>query len=123
DRLVPDRPVRVQHRSGALWIVNSAAAARLRLDEAAEPGVERDGRGHPTGRLWRLDGWLRGRVHGEEHAAPPDLAAVGHRLASLGVTGVTDATPDLDPPTVALLADASGDGRLPQRLHLLGASP
>ena len=29
DRLLPDRPARVQHRTGALWMVNSLAVARL----------------------------------------------------------------------------------------------
>jgi predicted amidohydrolase YtcJ len=35
DRLLPHRPVRVQHRTGALWMVNSLAVARLGLDDSA----------------------------------------------------------------------------------------
>ena len=65
------------------------------------------------GRLWRDDTLLRERL-GEQ--PPPDLAAAGRRLASLGITGVTDATPELSL-TRWLLTGAA----LPQRLHLLGA--
>ena len=62
DRLLPHRPVRVQHRTGALWMVNSAAVARLGLDGCELSGVERDQAGRPTGRLWRMDRWLADRV-------------------------------------------------------------
>jgi predicted amidohydrolase YtcJ len=102
DRLVPDRPVRLQHRGGALWLLNTRALTELDLlDEARD------------GRLWRADPLLRRRL-----AEPaPDLAEVGQRLAALGITGVTDATPNLTDDTVALLTESG----LPQRLHLLGA--
>lgn len=103
DRLVADRPVRIQHRGGALWTLNTRALTKLGL-------LER----YPDGRLWRADSVLRDAAGPQE---PPDLAAVGRRLASLGITGVTDATPNLTPDTVALLAR----GTLPQRLNLLGA--
>ncbi|HEY3749338.1 MAG TPA: hypothetical protein VGL80_09075 [Pseudonocardiaceae bacterium] len=32
DGMVPDRPVRVQHRGGALWTVNSVGLAALAAD-------------------------------------------------------------------------------------------
>jgi len=111
DRLVTQRPVRMQHRSGALWMVNSLAAARLNLDDCALAGVERDDAGRPTGRLWRMDRWLAGRV-------PPsaaDLGAVSRKAASLGVTGFTDATPDATEPDLAFLASAP----IVQRLHCM----
>ena len=47
DRLVPDRPLRVQHRSGALWVLNSAALAATGAADATEEGVERDDRRRP----------------------------------------------------------------------------
>lgn len=31
DRMLAHRPVRIRHRTGALWMVNSLAIARLRL--------------------------------------------------------------------------------------------
>jgi predicted amidohydrolase YtcJ len=118
DRLHRERPVRVQHRSGALWMVNTAGADRLGLDGASHPGVERSPDGRPTGRLWRADDWLRARLPAP---APPPLAPLGRRLASLGITSVCDATPDLDEAALQAFAAASGSGALPQRLELLGA--
>jgi len=118
DRLHSARPVRVQHRSGALWMVNSAGADRLGLSAGDHPGIERGAHGTPTGRLWRADDWLRSRL---PRLRPPDLAAVGARLAGLGITAVTDATPDLDENALAFLADAVDRGDLPQRLQVLGA--
>ena len=94
DALVPDRPVRVQHRSGMLWMLNSVAVERLGLADVDLPGVERDEHGRATGRLLRLDGWIRTRLG---DTAPPCLGAVGRRLARFGVTGMTDATPGTDP--------------------------
>jgi predicted amidohydrolase YtcJ len=118
DALVPDRPLRIQHRSGALWIVNSAAALRLGLDaEADAPGVERDVSGRATGRLYRLDAWLRERIDG---AAAPSLRAASRRLAALGVTGLTDATHTNAAAEVAAFAAAADRGELLQRLVVMG---
>lgn len=111
DAVVGDRPLRVQHRSGALWVLNTAAVEALGLTTSDHPGIERDAEGLPTGRLWRADDLLAARLG----TAPPDLAALSRRLAALGVTGVTDATPDLTPETCALLRR-----EVPQRLQLLG---
>ncbi|MFJ8023532.1 amidohydrolase family protein [Streptomyces sp. NPDC096311] len=118
DRLHPDRPVRLQHRSGALWVVNSAGARSLDLDRAVHPGVERDARGRPSGRLWRADDWLRSRWPA---TAPPELRPVGARLARLGITHVTDATPDLDTTALDAIGQAMRTGALPQHVRLLGA--
>jgi predicted amidohydrolase YtcJ len=115
DQMVPHRPVRVQHRTGALWAVNSAGAARLGLDECDAAGVERDAGGRPTGRLWRMDRWLAARIPG----APPRLDAVSARAAALGVTGFTDATPDATRRDVAALAAAVADGTIVQRVHCM----
>ncbi len=117
DAYVSDRPVRVQHRSGALWMLNSAGVRAAGLDEVRDPGVERDSAGRVTGRLWRWDRQLRSRIPPE---AVPDLGPVSRRLAAYGITGVTDATPDLDPATLELLAAAVRTGTLRQELTLLG---
>ncbi len=121
DALAPaGRPLRLQHRSGALWMLNGAAVERLGLDRGVDaPGVERDAAGRATGRLWRLDAWLRSRL--PDAGAAPDLARVGRELARRGVTGVTDATPGNGPGAVARLSRAVDRGALPQRVLLLGA--
>jgi predicted amidohydrolase YtcJ len=74
DGLHARRPVRLQHRSGALWIVNTAGALALGLDSTRHPGVERDAADRVTGRLWRADAWLRGQLG---PAKPPILQPVG----------------------------------------------
>jgi len=101
DAVVPGRPVRVQHRSGVLWVLNTAALERAGLDA-------------PDGKLFGADSVLRERI---DDAEPLDLAAVGQRLASYGVTGVTDATPFTDMGGPNLLAG----GGLAQRIVLMGA--
>ncbi|MGH8999258.1 MAG: amidohydrolase family protein, partial [Acidimicrobiia bacterium] len=116
DRLVPDRPVRLQHRSGAMWILNTPALDRLGAGGFDHAGVERDGGGAPTGRLFGLDDWLRDRLAGR----PPPLRPVGEELARYGVTGVTDATPTERGEDASLLADAVRRGDLPQRVRLTG---
>lgn len=102
DALVPGTPVRIQHRSGAMWILNSAALSRVGLAD------------HPDGRLHSADDWA---------AALPRrvtvLTDITGRLARYGVTGITDATPDLSADDVARLSVAHRRGEIPQRLHFL----
>lgn len=117
DQMHPDHPIRVQHRSGAFWMLNTAAASAVGLASADHPGIERAADGTPTGRLWRADTWLRTRL---PPARPPDLAAVGTDLTRFGITSVTDATPDLDTGSIEAIADALRSGVLPQRVQLLG---
>jgi predicted amidohydrolase YtcJ len=116
DALAPGRPVRVQHRSGALWVLSTAALEQVDAGEPDEAGIERDERGEPTGRLFRLDGWLQERLP----AAWGDLAAVGRRLASYGVTGVTDCTPATTTGYFEILARAVETGDLPLRVTTTG---
>jgi predicted amidohydrolase YtcJ len=117
------RPVRVQHRTGALWVLNSAAVAALGLDDGDDPaGIERDADGRATGRLWRLDRWLADRVPARTAEAAGGLASVSARAASLGVTGFTDATPGATGADVAGLAAACADGTIAQRLHCMAAA-
>jgi predicted amidohydrolase YtcJ len=118
DALVPDRPVRIQHASGKAWFVNSAAAELLALDrQTTLEGVERDDLGRATGRLFRLDRWLRERLAATD---PPALARTSRALAAHGVTGVTDTSPDNDPATATLLLGAQAEGALLQRVRLMG---
>lgn len=98
DGFAPDRPVRVQHRSGALWAWNSAALRAAGLD------------GEGDGRFWREDERLRGFV-------PPvrlDLRGVGSRAAAYGITGFTNADPRPGEGLAELLSV------LPQRLVVMG---
>lgn len=92
DTLTPPIPVRVQHRSGVMWTLNSAGLAAVGLAD------------HPDGRLRSADRTWSDTLD----RTPPALDEFSARLAAYGVTGVTDATPDLD-----------ADIRLRQRVHVL----
>ncbi|MER7687078.1 amidohydrolase family protein [Streptomyces sp. NPDC097610] len=101
DDFAPDRPVRVQHRSGALWMWNSAALRTAGLDGRGDGG---------DGRFWREDERLRGFT-------PPvrlDLRGVGARAAAYGITGFTNADPHPGQDLPELLSV------LPQRLVVMG---
>ena len=124
DKFLPDRPARVQHRSGALWVLNSSGLRRLGLDAfdggdagTRLPGVERDSKGRANGQLLHMDGWLRQRLGARQ---APDLSAASRRLARYGVTGVTDATARNGPAELAALEAAVASGALRQRLMVMG---
>ena len=122
DRLAPGRAIRVQHHSGALWTLSAAALDAIGIDLRAgrgnfPDGVEVEASGRPTGRFWRLDDWLRGRLPA---AARPDLAAVGRQLAGHGITGVTDATPTEDVSMFDVIAAAVTAGALPVEVTVTG---
>ena len=112
DRLSPAIPTRIQHRSGAMWVVNTPGLESLHLDDFELAGIERDDSGRPTGRLWRLDDWL----HEQLGSINTDVARVSSMLAEQGVTGVTDASPGLSTDAVQTLID----GGFRQRLVSLG---
>lgn len=111
DSWVPHLPLRLQDRTGALWVLNSAGLTALGRDDLP-PGAERDGAGRPTGRFWREDKWLAAALP----ASVPDLAELGRELAALGLTGLTDAGAANCPDEARLLS-----GALPQRLVLMGS--
>ena len=103
DAVVPDIPVRIQHRSGALWILNSAALGRVGLAE------------HPDGRLRSADrGWSDALQRRET-----DLAELSRRITATGVTGITDATPDLGADDMVSLIVAHRRGEFRPRLRFL----
>lgn len=116
DALAPGRPVRVQHRTGQLWVLNTAALDATRIDGLDDTGVERDPSGVPTGRLFRLDDVLRARASG----SPPDIAAVAADLAGFGITAVSDLTASTDPAELALLAAAAGQSGFPLDVAVTG---
>jgi predicted amidohydrolase YtcJ len=114
DQLAPRHPLRVQHQTGALWVLNTAALEAVDA-RSGPPSVERGADGAPTGRIWRGDAWLRARIGAE----PPPLSPIGRELASRGVSSFTDASVTTDAAAAASLADAHRRGELPQRLTLM----
>jgi predicted amidohydrolase YtcJ len=103
DEVWPHVPVRVQHRSGVLWTLNSAGLARVGLTD------------HPDGRLRSADRTWSDALQRDESG----LADVSRRLSRYGVTGVTDATPDFEVSDIVKLIEAHRRGELAQRVHCL----
>jgi predicted amidohydrolase YtcJ len=102
DAITGERPVRILHRSGALWVFNSAALTAYGITDC------------PDGLLWRDDPRLE-RVSARE--PEPDLAAYADELAAYGILGLTEATPNLDVRALRALDQAV----LPQQVLALGA--
>jgi predicted amidohydrolase YtcJ len=117
DAVVNVRPVRVQHATGAMWVLNTAAVAAVQLDRGPHDRVERAPDGGVTGRAFGLDDWLFRQWPKE----PPDLERVGRELTAYGITGVTDMTPYRDDAHLEALRNAAETGALRQRIVATGA--
>jgi len=116
DRIVPDRPVRVQHRSGRMWFFNSAGLEKLLAARVPPPGLERAG-GRYTGRLFDEDVWLKQALA----SAPPSFAQIGAMLAQVGVTGLTEMSPANDAVIARHFAAETASRSLPQHVLLAGS--
>ncbi|MET0986549.1 MAG: amidohydrolase family protein [Steroidobacteraceae bacterium] len=116
DHIVPAHPLRVQHQTGALWILNSRALEAVCRSDLPDC-VERDANGRATGRIWRGDAWLHSRMPTQSLA----LDAVGRQLASYGFTALTDASATTGESAAKHLAKAVRERALPQRLSLMSA--
>jgi len=115
DTLLADRPLRIQHRSGRMWLLNTLALETLLASAAPPPGLER-GDGGFTGRLFDDDQWLRATLG----SAPPHFAAISAELAALGVTGLTDMSPRNDAAMAAHFDAQLASGALAQHCLLAG---
>lgn len=115
DRLAPHRPVRIQHRSGRMWLLNSPALDLLLAEVSPPPGLERvDGRF--TGHLFDEDAWLQSALGSQ----PPSLRDISRELAQYGVTGVTDMSPRNDAAFAAHIESEVSCGSLVQRCMVAG---
>lgn len=115
DALVHDRPVRIQHRSGRMWLLNSRALDALLANARPPQGLEREGLQF-TGRLFDEDTWLRNALA----STPPAFGDVSRMLAACGVTGLTDMSPHNDQAMAAHFAAQADAGELCQRTVLAG---
>ncbi len=96
DAIERDRPVRIQHRSGRVWWLNTRALTELRLNTKGD------------GELYRMDERVRQNSQLSE-SFKTDIVEVFSRLLGMGVTGVTDATPSNDDTMESLLREISAD--------------
>lgn len=115
DRHAGARPLRVQHRSGRLWIFNSAGLASLGVGDVGDDPFERTG-GRLSGRLYDADDWLRGRLP----RTPQSLHMLSRALAARGVVGLTDTTHTNGAEAFADFVAACARGELLQELAVMG---
>ena len=117
DRVVPSRPVRIQHRSGRLWVINSRGLERLCSPTAAATMAQApQSEELATGRIFDADSWLRERLGGH----PPSLGHASAVLASHGITGVTDASARNTRCDYEHFAEVAARDGLLQRLVVMG---
>ncbi len=115
DELCPSQPVRVQHSSGKMWVVNSPAIEALEIGSDSHAGVEVD-QGRLTGRLFRMDKWLGERLRGDTL----DLAPLLEDLLRLGITSVTDTSFNNDEEAEQELKNLKGLNGKPYDVHCMG---
>ena len=84
DKNGPDCPVRIQHRSGRLWIFNTKG-----LDVLRNAGAILDDDVRHTGHIYDADA----SIHEALASDPQHLSDLINLLLSYGVTGVTEVTP------------------------------
>jgi len=121
DACIPDRPVRVQHRGGRLWTLNTSALSHLGLMEnpprsTLPSGIEFENN-EPSGRLFECDTWLREQLG----STLPCLAAASALLASYGVTGITDTTPSNALSEWDYFERMQREGKLRQTVRMMGS--
>ncbi|MDP3139618.1 MAG: amidohydrolase family protein [Burkholderiaceae bacterium] len=110
-----DVPVRIQHRSGRLWVFNSAAIAQL-SGLAIDPSAHAQN-GLRSGRFYDAEAWLRTHIP----AVAPDIAAASRLLASHGVVGLSDATPHSGTSELARFTAARKQGDILQDMVMMGS--
>ncbi|WGM47504.1 N-substituted formamide deformylase [Brevundimonas sp. NIBR10] len=112
DQVAPERPVRIQHRSGRMWFLNTAA-----LETLLAPGVPLpSGLDRVTGRLFDEDAWMQQVMA----ANMPAFDDVGAEWSRLGVTGITEMSPANDDRVASHFVAERERGALPQSVVLAG---
>ncbi|MBL6709389.1 MAG: amidohydrolase family protein [Pseudomonadales bacterium] len=122
DELCPTRPVRIQHRSGKVWVCNSLALRELGFKDAEIiDGLERSSRGLLTGRIVRRDRLLAERLKHTKASRTPNITAYSRQLARYGIVGITDTSASNTTDTRADFQRLSDGGELLQHFSLMGS--
>ncbi|MAI41312.1 MAG: amidohydrolase family protein [Candidatus Azotimanducaceae bacterium] len=116
DKNAPERPIRIQHRSGRLWIFNSLGLEIIQSAARMLKPHERNQLNSNNGRLYDVDEILS-RITRTE-GPPIDIAS--KKLAALGITGINDMTPTNDPNVWNWLSNLQESGDLLQKVRLSG---
>lgn len=112
----PDRPIRIQHRTGRLWVLNSRAMAIIEKAAYRLAPHEQDRLASDDGRLYDVDELLGQLTRSD----PPPVARASQNLAALGVTGINDMTPSNGPGTWDWFKHLRNHHELLQRVRMSG---
>ena len=116
DTWAPDRPVRIQHRSGRLWILNSLGMEIIADAALSLAPHERDRLTSKDGRLYDVDELLGNLTRSD---APP-VRLASQQLAAFGVTGINDMTPSNNPETWQWFTELQISQDLLQKVRMSG---
>ena len=120
DRHGPKRPIRIQHRSGRLWILNSKALDIVNnLLMERDSNIELNPESLASGRFYDSDQVLSELIG--RNLPPVEMAS--NKLASYGVTGFSDMTPTNKGETFALFADLMQQRKISQNVQLAAKDP
>lgn len=110
-----DRPIRIQHRSGRLWIFNSKGLSILKdsLCRSANPPTLPE-EGLKSGRFYDADQALASLLGRQL----PPISQASRKLASYGITGFSDMTPSNDRDTLGLFHQLKSEHLLLQTIRL-----
>jgi len=112
----PDRPIRIQHRSGRLWVLNSQALEIIENAAASLARHEQQRLASGDGRLYDVDELLGSLMRPE----PPPVDIASQNLAAFGITGINDMTPSNDADTWNWFTELQTSGQLLQKVRLSG---
>ena len=116
DKHGPDRPIRLQHRSGRLWILNSAGLDKIRAAAASLDRQDQRRLHSIDGKLYDVDE-LFGRL---TRTDPPPMGQASRQLAAYGITGINDMTPSNDLQTWEWIAQLQASNEILQKVRLSG---
>lgn len=116
DTWAPDRPIRIQHRSGRLWILNSPGMEMIANAALSLAPDERDRLTSEDGRLYDVDELL-GKL---TRSDVPPVRLASQQLAAFGVTGINDMTPSNNPETWQWFSELQVSQDLLQKVRMSG---
>lgn len=113
DQHLSERPARIQHRGGRLWVINSKGLAILNSTSNKKSPSDLS---WDSGHLYDSDAWLRQQLD----STPPDLSRTSRELARLGIGLITDMTPQNDPFIVDFFNSQQQNNNLLQDILIAG---
>ena len=112
----PERPIRIQHRSGRLWILNSLGLELIQATGTNLSLHDRNLLNRQDGRLYDIDDILSRATRSEM----PPINIASKKLAALGITGINDMTPTNDSIIWDQFESLQASGDLLQKVRLSG---